>query len=119
MQTLATELLAPAEFGQSKTTNIINVLTRTDVAGASDLDEPAVTWTATQVNAVSRGVSAKRDGDALLAMADRVVTIEGAGNTEPDLKDKIEINGVEYSIVSVEPTSNDGTIAAFIVMVKR
>lgn len=119
MQELASELLHGDEFGQSKTGHVINILTRTEVEGASRLEEPTVTWTPTQVNATSRGVTAKRDGQSLFERADLKVTIEGYGNTAPDLKDKIEINGTEYSIVEVQPTSNDGTIAAFYVYVKR
>lgn len=121
LQAVATKLLtADADnFGQSTATHPIRILARSDVAGATALDEPTVTWTPTQVKAISRGVSEKRDGASIMAKADKIVIIEAFGNTAPELKDKIEIGGVEYSIVDVEPIANGEVVAVFKVYVKR
>lgn len=121
MQALASELLTADDenFGQSTATHIINILTRTDAPGATALDEPIVTWTPEQVKAISRGVSARRDGEALFAKADKVVLIEADGVTAPGLQDRIEINGAEFSIVDVEPVPNGETVSVYRVFVKR
>lgn len=118
---LATELLTADDdnFGQSTATHIINIMVRSDVAGATDLDPPTVTWTSTQVKAITRGVSEKRDGAEIFAKADKVVLIEATGVTIPRNEDKIEINGIEYAIVSVEPIPNGETPAVYRVFVKR
>lgn len=122
MQALASELLTPDDdnFGQSKSGNAINILVKTVTAsGPTDLDEDTITWPATQVNAVSRGVNAYRDGGDILAKADRMFLIEGAGVTMPTLEDKMEEAGIEYAIVSAEALPNDGTVPAYKVYGKR
>lgn len=121
MQALATELLTVGDqtFGQSTPTQPINILVRTDTPGATAIDEPSVVWTPTQVKAVTRGVSERRDGPALLAKADKVVLIEADGTIAPRDEDKVEIGGIEFSIVSVEPTPNGETPAIFKLYVKR
>lgn len=122
MQALASELLTADDdnFGQSKTGHVINILVKTVTAsGSTDLDEDAITWPATQVKAISRGVNAYRDGESMLAKADRMFIIEGDGVTMPTLEDKMEEAGIEYAIVSAEAISNDGTVAAYKVYGKR
>lgn len=121
MQELANELLTADDdnFGQSKTGNVIEIHRRSEVAGATDLDEPAITWTAETVKAVSRGVDAKRDGESLAQKSDKLVTIYAKDVTIPALKDQIAIDSVRYSIVSVEESSNDGDVAVYFVYVKR
>lgn len=118
---LATELLtADADnFGQSTATHPISILYRSDVSGATALDEPTVTWTATQVKAASRGVSEKRDGADIIAKADKIVLIEATGVTAPTNADKIDIDGVEFAIVSAEPIPNGEAPAIYRVLVKR
>ena len=118
---LATELLtADADnVGQSTATHPISILYRSDVSGATALDEPTVTWTATQVKAVSRGVAEKRDGADIVAKADKIVLIEATGVTAPTNGDKIDIDGEEFSIVAVEPVPNGEVPAIYRVMVKR
>lgn len=122
MQALASELLTADDdnFGQSKTGHVINILVKTVTASvATDLDEDTITWPATQVRAVSRGVNAYRDGESMLSKADRMFFIEGAGVTQPTLEDKMEEAGTEYAIISSEAISNDGTVAAYKVYGKR
>jgi hypothetical protein len=122
MQELASELLTADDdnFGQSKTGNVINILVKTVTGtGSTDLDEDTITWPATQVKAVSRGVDAKRDGEGMRAMADRLFIVEGDGVTQPTLEDKMEEAGLEYAIVKSEAVSNDGTVAIYKVYAKR
>lgn len=121
MQALASELLDVGDdvFGQSSATYQIRILTRSDQAGATDLDEPTVTKTPAQINAVVRGVNEKRDGAKLFAMAEKMVVIEAAGNTAPTLKDLIEVNGTEFAIVSVETLPHGDVPAVFKIAVKR
>ena len=121
MQELASELLtADADnFGQSTATHPINILVRSDTPGATAIDEPTVTWTPTQVPAFTRGVSERRDGPELFAKADKVALIAAAGVTPPRLEDKIEIDGVEFSIIHVEPIPNGEIVAAYRVYIGR
>ena len=122
LEALASELLTADDdnFGQSTSTHPITILYRSDVAGSTALDEPTVTWTpSATLKAVSRGVSEKRDGAALIAKADKVFTIYATGVTAPTNADKIDVDGVEYSIVSVEPLPNGETVSVYKVYGKR
>ena len=122
LEALASELLTADDdnFGQSSTAHVIRILYRSDVAGAAALDEPTVTWTpGATLKAVSRGVSEKRDGADILAKAEKVVLLHATGVTAPTNADKIEINGVEFSIVMVEPVPNGATAAVYKVFCTR
>lgn len=122
MQELADELLTADDdnFGQSKTGNIINILTKAvSSLGASALDEDVITWPATLVKGASRGTDLRRDGERLFGISEKVFTIYAKDVAKPTLEDKIEEAGLEYSIVEVSEPSNDGTQIVFYVYVKR
>lgn len=122
MQELAGELLTADDdnFGQSKTGNVINILYRTvSSTGATDLDEDTISFPETQVKAVSRGTSEKRDGETLAVKAEKVFTIYAKDVTKPTIADRIEEAGTAYSIVDVQESSNDGTRAVYKVYVSQ
>lgn len=118
---LADELLTADtdNFGQSTTTSPIRIWSRSDVEGATEIDEPATSWIPIDVKGISRGVSEKRDGAALLAKADRIVLIGTVGIAQPGIDDQIEIGAIRYSIADVEPVPNGDTPAIYRVLVKR
>lgn len=122
MQELAGELLTADDnnFGQSKPGNVINILYRTETStGATDLDEDELTFPATQVKAASRGVDERRDGETLAVEAEKVFTIYAKDVIKPSIDDKIEEDGTQFAIIKVVESSNDGTIAVYMVYVKR
>lgn len=106
-------------FGQSTTTSPIRIHSRADTAGATDLDEPTTQWIPIDVKGISRGLNEKRDGASLLAKADKMVIIGTVNTAQPGIDDQMEIGGVRYSIVEVEPVPNGDTPAIYKILVKR
>lgn len=100
--------------GQSSATFVINIMRPSIVSGATQIDEPTITWTRTQVKAFQRGVSEQRDGATMFAAASKVVLIAATGvSPAPTIADKIEINGEEFAIINVEAIAAGEVTAIF------
>ena len=121
-QSLADTLLTVGDesFGQSTDTSPINLLVRTDVVGATNIDEPVVTFTPTRVKGVSRGVIEKRDGQSASARANKVFLIYANDVlVAPRNVDRIEQGSEEYAIVDVEPIPNGEIVSVYKILASR
>lgn len=111
MQALAKDLLR--EFDQGS----IAVSVATPGSGPPHNPGP-VTFVDVPVDGTARGVSAYYvDGVNVLA-TDLQVTIPG-GVVVPKATDKVKLSGVAHSIVRIMPKPAQGTVAAYLLIVRK
>lgn len=120
-QELAAELLTNDldNFGQSSSASPISVKVRTDTPGATAIDEPSISYTTTQVKAVSRDIDPRKDRADLIDEASKIVIISASGVTRPKLQDLILIGTADYKIVDVEDIPNGEAQAVYKVYLRR
>ena len=66
----------------------------------------------------ARGVSDKYVDGTLVVSTDLQCTIPG-GRIEPQMTDRIEVNGQAHQIVRIDPKPASGTVAAYIVIIRK
>ena len=70
------------------------------------------------VPGTARGVSDKYVDGTLVVATDLQCTIPG-GLIEPQMTDRIEVNGQAHQIVRIDPKPASGTVAAYIVIIRK
>lgn len=112
MQNIATGLLT--EFNQG----VIEYGRITPGSGPDYNPGPStIVWT-TLKGATARGVSQKYVSLSLAVATDKQVVMV-ADQLVPDIKDKVRIDGVELKIVHIDPKPSAGTVAAYILIVRK
>lgn len=113
MQDIATNLLT--EFNQG----VIEYGVITPGGGPVDNPGPSVTTWTTLKGAVAKGVSEKYVRLSLAVATDLQVTMMVTAGIVPDMKDMVRIDGVQSKIVAIAPKPAAGTVAAYILIVRK
>ncbi|HEV8077508.1 MAG TPA: hypothetical protein VGP45_03895 [Marinobacter sp.] len=112
MQQLATELLS-GEFKQG----VIRLWRQGAPTGPSYAPQPGAPTYFTMPGAVCRGVEAQYVQEGDISQADQQVTASVFG-TEPEISDKLEVDGDLREIIKVERIPAAGTLVCWKIFIK-
>jgi hypothetical protein len=111
MQAVARDLLR--EFDQGGV--VLSVAT----PGSGPAHNPGpVTFVDTAIDGTVRGVSAQYVDQVSVLASDLMVTIPG-GVVVPKATDKVKLFGVSHNIVRIMPKPAQGTVAAYLIIVRK